>query len=499
MSVKARSEVTAVTLGSRWSQPLVRPTKVHGMASHFDVVVLGAGPGGYVAAIRAAQLGLKTAIIEKKYWGGVCLNVGCIPSKALLRNAELAHIFRKEAKTFGISGEVSFDFPTAVQRSRKVADGRVKGVHFLMKKNNITELDGWGTFVDANTLDVTLNGDGNAEETVTVTFDNCIIATGATTKLLPGTQLSERVVTYEEQILTEELPGSMVIAGAGAIGVEFAYVLANYGVKVTIVEFLDRLVPLEDIEVSKELAKAYKKLGVDVLTGTRVDSIDDSGEKVKVTVTGNDGAQQTLETDKVLQAIGFQPRVDGYGLDKIGVELTERGAIRADGFLRTNVPNIFAIGDVNAKLMLAHAAEAQGVVAAETIAGVETMELDHVMIPRATFCQPQIASFGWTEEQARLEGFDVKVAKFPFTANGKAHGLGDPTGFVKVISDAKYGELLGAHLIGPEVTELLPELTLAQKWDLTTKELARNVHAHPTLSEALQEVFHGLEGHMINF
>lgn len=275
--------------------------------------------------------------------------------------------------------------------------------------------------------------------------------------------------------------------------------LANYGVKVTIVEFLDRLVPLEDIEVSKELAKAYKKLGVDVLTGTRVDSIDDSGEKVKVTVTGKDGAQQTLETDKVLQAIGFQPRVDGYGLDKIGVELTERGAIGVDGFLRTNVPNIFAIGDVNAKLMLAHAAEAQGVVAAETIAGVETMELDHVMIPRATFCQPQIASFGWTEEQARLEGFDVKVAKFPFTANGKAHGLGDPTGFVKVISDAKYGELLGAHLIGPEVTELLPELTLAQKWDLTTKELARNVHAHPTLSEALQEAFHGLEGHMINF
>jgi dihydrolipoamide dehydrogenase len=469
------------------------------MASHFDVVVLGAGPGGYVAAIRAAQLGLKTAIIEKKYWGGVCLNVGCIPSKALLRNAELAHIFRAEAKTFGISGEVSFDFPTAVQRSRKVADGRVKGVHFLMKKNDITEFDGWGSFVDANTLDVTLNGDGNAEDTVTLTFDNCIIATGATTKLLPGTQLSDRVVTYEEQILTEELPGSIVIAGAGAIGVEFAYVLANYGVKVTIVEFLDRMVPLEDIEVSKELAKAYRKLGVDVLTGTRVDSIDDSGAKVKVTVTGKDGNQQTLEADKVLQAIGFQPRVDGYGLDKIGVKLTERGAIDVDGFMRTNVPSVFAIGDVNAKLMLAHAAEAQGVIAAETIAGVETMELDYVMIPRATFCQPQIASFGWTEEQARLEGFDVKVAKFPFTANGKAHGLADPNGFVKVISDAKYGELLGAHLIGPEVTELLPELTLAQKWDLTTKELARNVHAHPTLSEALQEAFHGLEGHMINF
>jgi dihydrolipoamide dehydrogenase len=276
-------------------------------------------------------------------------------------------------------------------------------------------------------------------------------------------------------------------------------VLHNYGVKVTIVEFLDRMVPNEDAEVSKELAKAYKKLGVDVLTSTRVDAIDDSGDKVKVTVTGKDGNQQTLEADKVMQAIGFQPRVDGYGLDKIGVKLTERGAIEADGFLRTNVPNIFAIGDVNAKLMLAHAAEAQGVIAAETIAGVETMELDHVMIPRATFCQPQVASFGYTEAQAKEKGYDVKVAKFPFTANGKAHGLGDPTGFVKVISDAKYGELLGAHLIGPEVTELLPELTLAQKWDLTTKELARNVHAHPTLSEALQEAFHGLEGHMINF
>ncbi len=465
------------------------------MASHFDVVVLGAGPGGYVAAIRAAQLGMKTAVIEKKYWGGVCLNVGCIPSKALLRNAELAHIFQKEAKTFGMSGDVSFDFPAAVQRSRKVADGRVRGVHFLMKKNDITEIDGWGTFTDANTLDVAMN-DGPSE---TVTFGSCIIAAGATTKLLPGTQLSERVVTYEEQILTEELPGSMIIAGAGAIGVEFAYVLANYGVKVTIVEFLDRVVPLEDVEVSKELARAYKKLGVDVLTSTRVDAIDDSGPSVRVTVTGPDGQQQTLEADKVLQAIGFQPRVDGYGLDKTGVRLTDRGAIDIDDFGRTSVPNIFAIGDVTAKLMLAHAAEAAGIVAAESIAGAETMALDYVMIPRATFCQPQIASFGYTEEQAREMGHDVKVAKFPFTANGKAHGLGDATGFVKLISDAKYGELLGGHLIGPDVTELLPELTLAQQWDLTTTELARNVHAHPTLSEAVKEALHGLAGHMINF
>lgn len=464
------------------------------MTSHVDVVVVGAGPGGYVAAIRAAQLGLSTAIVEKKYWGGVCLNVGCIPSKALLRNAELAHIFQHEAKTFGISGEVTFDFKTAYDRSRVVAEGRVKGVHFLMKKNKITEYDGYATFVDAKSLSVELSSGG----TETLTFDSCIISTGATTRLLPGTTLSERVVTYEEQIMTDDLPGSIIIAGAGAIGVEFGYVLANYGVDVTIVEFLDRIVPLEDPEVSKELAKRYKQLGVKVLTSTRVDSIDDSGDKVKVTVTSGD-KQQTLEADKVMQAIGFTPRVEGYGLEKTGVALTERGAIEIDDFMRTNVEGIYAIGDVTAKLMLAHTAEAQGVVAAETIAGVETMAIDYVMVPRATYCQPQIASFGYTEEQAKERGHAVKVAKFPFQANGKAHGLGEPGGFVKLIADAEYGELLGAHLIGPDVTELLPELTLAQKWDLTATEMARNIHAHPTLGEALQEAIHGVAGHMINF
>ncbi|WP_141582030.1 dihydrolipoyl dehydrogenase [Actinomadura sp. WMMA1423] len=466
------------------------------MSEHFDVVVLGAGPGGYVAAIRSAQLGLKTAIIEERYWGGVCLNVGCIPSKALLRNAELAHIFTQERKTFGINveGSVSFDYGVAYQRSRQVSDKLVKGVQFLMKKNKITSYDGRGTFTDPNTLQVARQ-DGSSE---TVTFDSCIIAAGAHTKLLPGTSLSERVVTYEEQILSSELPGSIIIAGAGAIGVEFAYVLHNYGVKVTIVEFLDRMVPNEDAEVSKELAKRYRKLGVDVLTSTRVDAIDDSGEKVKVTVTGKDGAQQVLEADKVLQAIGFQPNVEGYGLEKTGVALTERGAIDVDGRCRTSVPHIYAIGDVTAKLMLAHAAEAMGIVAAETIADAETMELDYVMIPRATYCQPQVASFGWTEAQAKEQGFDVRTAKFPFSANGKALGLGEGEGFVKVISDAKYGEILGAHMIGPEVTELLPELTLAQQWDLTVNEVARNVHAHPSLGEAMKEAVHGLAGHMIN-
>ncbi|AWW36869.1 dihydrolipoyl dehydrogenase [Streptomyces cadmiisoli] len=462
----------------------------------FDVVVLGAGPGGYVAAVRAAQLGGRVAVVEEKYWGGVCLNVGCIPTKALLRNAELAHIVTREAKTFGIraDGEITFDYGEAFRRSRRVADGRVKGVHYLMKKNGITEFDGRGVFLDPHTIQVT----GYDGGTRTIGFDHCVIATGATPRLLPGTRRTARVVTYEEQILAEELPRSIVIAGAGAIGVEFAYVLHNYGVKVTIVEFLDRVAPLEDAEVSAELARQYRKLGIDVLTSTRVDAVDESGPQVRVQVTAGDGSRQVLEADKVLQAIGFAPNVTGYGLENTGVTVTERGAVAVDGRCRTSVPHIFAIGDVTAKLMLAHAAEAMGVIAAETIADAETMELDYVMIPRATYCRPQIASFGHTEEQARALGHDVKVAKFPFTANGKAHGLGDATGFVKLISDARYGELLGGHLIGPDVTELLPELTLAQQWDLTVHEVARNVHAHPTLGEAVKEAVHGLAGHMIN-
>jgi dihydrolipoamide dehydrogenase len=463
--------------------------------THYDVVVLGAGPGGYVAAIRAAQLGLNTAIVEPKYWGGVCLNVGCIPSKALLRNAELAHIFNKEAKTFGISGEVTFDYGAAFDRSRKVADGRVAGVHFLMKKNKITEIHGYGRFADAHTLDVELN-EGGTEK---VTFDNVIIATGSSTRLVPGTSLSKNVVTYEELILTRELPESIVIAGAGAIGIEFAYVLKNYGVDVTIVEFLPRALPNEDIDVSKEIEKQYKKLGVKILTGTKVESIADDGSVVTVTVS-KDGKTEEIKAQKVLQAIGFAPNVDGFGLDKVGVALTDRKAIGVTEYLRTNVDHVYAIGDVTGLLQLAHVAEAQGVVAAETIAGAETLALgDYRMLPRATFCQPNVASFGLTEQQARDEGYDVVVAKFPFTANGKAHGVGDPSGFVKLVADAKHLELLGGHLVGHDVSELLPELTLAQKWDLTANELARNVHTHPTMSEALQECFHGLTGHMINF
>ncbi|RNM14074.1 dihydrolipoyl dehydrogenase [Nocardioides pocheonensis] len=463
--------------------------------SDFDVVVLGAGPGGYVAAIRASQLGLKAAVIERKYWGGVCLNVGCIPSKALLRNAEIAHIITHEKKTFGISGDATMEFGATHARSRQVAEASAKGVHYLMKKNKIEEIDGWGTFTGAKTIEV--KGDDGA--TRTVTADHVIIATGATVRLVPGVQLSENVVTYEEQILDNTLPGSIVIGGSGAIGVEFAYVMKNFGVDVTIVEFLDRMVPTEDAEVSKELLRQYKKLGVNVLTSTAVKGVEDTGSGVRVTVApAGGGDEQVLEADKFLAAFGFAPRLEGYGLESTGVATTDRGAIEVDDYGRTNVDGVFAIGDVTGKLMLAHVAEAMGVVAAETIAGAETMPVEFDFVPRATFCQPQIASFGYSEEQAKERGYDVKTASFPFSANGKARGMAEGVGFVKVVADAKYNEILGAHLIGPEVTELLPVLTLAQKWDLTADEVARNVFAHPTLSEALKEAIEGIAGHMIN-
>jgi dihydrolipoamide dehydrogenase len=463
--------------------------------SDFDLVVVGAGPGGYVAAIRASQLGLKTAVIESKYWGGVCLNVGCIPSKALLKNAELNHVLQHEKDKFGITGDASMSYGPTHSRSRDVSAGIVKGVHFLMKKNKIEEIDGWGTFTGPKTIEVALNDGGSR----TVTAENVIIATGATVRLVPGVELSQNVVTYEEQILDSNLPSSIIIGGSGAIGVEFAYVMKSFGVDVTIVEFLDRMVPTEDEEISKELLRHYKKLGVNILLSTAVKGVKDTGSGVQVTVApAAGGDEQVLEADKFLAAFGFAPRINGYGLDASGVATTERGAIAVDERGRTNVAGVYAIGDVTGKMMLAHTAEAMGIVAAETIANAETMEIDFDMIPRATYCQPQIGSFGLSEAQAKAKGHDVKTAKFPFSANGKAMGLGDAVGFVKVVADAKYNEILGAHMIGPDVTELLPVLTLAQKWDLTADEVARNVFAHPTLSEAVKEAIEGIAGHMIN-
>lgn len=464
--------------------------------SDFDVVVLGAGPGGYVAAIRASQLGLKAAVVEEKYWGGVCLNVGCIPSKALIKNAEIAHMLTHDKAKFGIEGEVTMAYGVTHARSRKVSDGIVKGVHFLMKKNKIEEIHGWGTLTGPKSMDVK----GSDGSTRTISFDNLILAPGAVTRMLPGVSVSENVVTYEEQILDPELPGSIIIAGSGAIGVEFAYVLHNFGVDVTVVEFLDRMVPTEDEDISKELLKHYKKLGVKVMLGTKVEGVEDTGSGVKVTVSpASGGDQQVLEADKFMSAIGFAPRTEGYGLESTGVELTDRGAIAIDDYMRTNVDGVYAIGDATAKLMLAHTAEAMGIVAAETIAGADTMPIDYDFIPRATYCHPQIGSFGYSEAQAKEKGYDVKTATFPFAANGKAQGLGDGVGFVKVVADATHNEILGAHMIGPDVTELLPVLTLAQKWDLTADEVARNVFAHPTLSESVKEAVEGIVGHMINF
>nr|WP_205908660.1 dihydrolipoyl dehydrogenase [Corynebacterium xerosis] len=476
------------------------PRNLVSVAEHYDLVVLGAGPGGYVAAIRASQLGLKVAVVEKQYWGGVCLNVGCIPSKSLLKNAEVAHIFNHQAKTFGISGDASFDFGAAHDRSRKVSAGIVKGVHYLMKKNKIDEVDGWGEFTDANTIAVTDGKDEGKE----LTFDNAIIATGSVVRSLPGVELGGNIVSYEEQILSSDLPDSMVIVGAGAIGMEFAYVLANYGVDVTIVEFMDRVLPNEDEDVSKVIAKEYKKLGVKLLTGHKTTAIEDKGDSVEVTVESKDGKNsETLTVDRVMVSIGFAPRTEGIGLDKAGVELGERGEIPIDEYMRTNVDHIYSIGDVTMKLQLAHVAETMGVIAAEHMAGHETDVIeDYLNMPRATFCNPQVASFGKTEAQAKKwaeeNDREITVSTFPFSANGKAQGLAEATGFVKLIADAEHGELVGGHMVGANVSELMPQLVLAQKYELTSEEIGRTTHIHPTLSEAMKEAAEGLMGEMIN-
>jgi dihydrolipoamide dehydrogenase len=463
-------------------------------ADHYDLIVLGAGSGGYVAAIRAAQLGMTVAIVEKRYWGGVCLNTGCVPSKALLRNAEIAAIVTDQAATFGISGNISLDYSRAVSRSREVAEARVRGVHFLMRKNGITEIDGHGRFTGPNRLHVDMREGGEKS----VSFDHAVIATGAHVRMLPGVTLGDNVVSYEQQILSAELPESMVIIGAGGIGMEFAYILHSYGVRVEILEFADRVLPNEDAAVSRELERVYRRRGIAIHTSTRVDAVTDHGDYVTVSHTDADGITATAKAARAFICIGFSPNVDGIGLDAAEVRVTTTGAIDVDDYMRTSASHIFAVGDVTAKVQLAHVASAQGVIAAETIAGVQTMPLNYLMMPRVTFCQPQVASFGYTEEQARAAGHRLRVATFPMQASAKAHGLGERRGFIKMVADEAHGELLGAHLVGSEVSELLPELTLAQLWDLTATELAQNVHTHPTLGEGLQECFHALIGEPVN-
>ena len=463
--------------------------------TEYDVIVIGAGPGGYVCAIRAAQLGKKTAIVEREFLGGVCLNVGCIPSKALLRNADVAHTLRERGREFGFKIDgLELDYGAAVKRSRRVSGRLTKGVGFLMQKNEIDVHMGQAAFTGEKMIAVVDEGG----ESTTLTATDIVLATGASPMVIPGLEADgDRVLSYRDAILQEKLPHSVVIIGAGAIGLEFATIWSAYGVDVTLVEMLPRIAPLEDEEVSEELTKAFKKRGVKVLAGTKVEGIERLETKVSVTVSGSDG-EQIIEAEQALLAIGFRPNTSDLNLDAAGVKLNERGFPEIDKRMATSTPGIWAIGDVTGKLMLAHVASAMGIVCAENIAGVDTTTLDYEMMPRATYSQPQVASFGYTEAQATERGLEVQIGRFPFLANGKALGLGDYGGWVKIITDAKSGEILGAHMIGPEVTELLPELTLAQLMELTPAEIARNVHAHPTLSEVVMEAAHDAAGHAIH-
>ena len=463
--------------------------------NNYDVIVIGAGPAGYVSAIRADQLNLKTAIVEKQWMGGVCLNVGCIPSKSLLKNAEVAHILRKRGKELGFSFEnLNLDFSVAVYRSRRVSFRVSKGVGFFLNKNKIDVFMGEAKILAPDTIGV-IDESAKISELKT---NNIVIATGASAMVPSGWKIDgKRVVTYLEAILQEDLPQSAIIIGAGAIGVEFATIWHSYGSDVTIVEMLPNLLPLEDEDISKELAKSFSKQGIDVLTGHRVESLETTKDSVNVKVT-SENDEKILNAEQALVAIGFTPNSADLGLEEVGVSISEQGTIKIDDRMETNIPGIWAIGDVTGKLMLAHVGSAQGIVCTESIAGVETVKLNYDMMPRATYCQPQVASFGYTEEQAKERGLDVKVGRFPFQANGKALGLGESTGWVKIISDKKYGEILGAQMVGPEVTELLPELTISQMMELTTAEIARNVHAHPTLSEVLMEAAHDAEGQAIH-
>jgi dihydrolipoamide dehydrogenase len=459
----------------------------------YDVTIIGAGPGGYVAAIRAAQLGLQVALVEKEHLGGVCLNWGCIPTKALLRNAEVISLLER-GKEFGFTlTGFEADFGAAVDRSRKVSQRLVKGVGALMRKNQVEVIEGTGILTSANTVEVTLAEGG----TRTLETRNIIVATGGQARTIPGIKVDgERVLTYREAIVLRELPASAVVVGAGPIGMEFAHVWRSYGAEITVVEMLPRALPLEDEEVSKEVERAFKRQKVQVLTSTRVQGIETTADGVRVRVSSDEG-DQMLEAERALIAIGVGPNSEHLGLEGVGVQV-ERGNIVVDASLRTNVPGIYAIGDVTGKLPLAHVASAQGIVAAETIAGVDTVKLNYEMMPRCTYCHPQVASFGLTEVQATERGYEIGVGNFPFRANGKALGLGDYDGFIKIVADAVSGEILGAHLVGPEVTELLPELALAREWELTPEEIARTVHAHPTLSEVLMEAAHGVFGEAIH-
>jgi len=462
----------------------------------YDVVVIGSGPGGYVAAIRAAQLGLKTAIIDRQYWGGVCLNVGCIPTKSLLRNAELAHLLPARAKEFGCDCEnLSWDYGVAFKRSRQVSDRLVKGVKLLLKKNGIECYEGTAYLNSPQQVNVTFN---TGEDEI-LDASNIIIATGARPASPPGLAIDgEKIISYHEAIMSPEAPKSCLIIGGGPIGMEFAYLWSAYGTEVTIVEMLDHLLPGEDPEVSAVVERAYKKMKVAFHLESRVETVETTPNGVRATIRTPKG-EATIETEQALVAAGFRPNVENLGVEELGIALTEKGKfIKINDRMETSLGGIYAIGDVTGKLMLAHTGSAMGIVAAEAIAGQDPAPIDYKMIPRCVYCHPQVAGFGYIEEEARAAGKKVTVGKFPFLANGKAMGLAERDGFVKIVTEEDTGKILGASLVGPEVTELLPELILAQVNGLTVEDIARNIHAHPTLSEAIQEAAHDSDENAIH-
>lgn len=450
---------------------------------NYDLIVIGSGPGGYVAAIRASQLGMKVAVVERSELGGICLNWGCIPTKALLKSAQVFD-YLKHAADYGISvqGEVSPDFEAIVKRSRGVADGMSKGIQFLLKKNKIEVIAGTGKLKKDKTVEVT-DADGKKTD---YKANHIILATGARSRELPNLkQDGKKIIGYRDAMVLSKQPASMVVVGSGAIGSEFAYFYNTLGTKVTLVEFMPNVVPVEDEEVSKQLERSFKKAGMKVMTSSEVLSVDTKGDLCKVTIKSKKG-EEVVEAEIVLSAVGIATNLEGLGLEDVGVE-TEKGKVKVDDFYKTNVEGVYAIGDIVHGPALAHVASHEGIICVEKIAGKHVEPLDYGNIPGCTYTHPEIASVGMTEKAAKEAGYEIKVGKFPYSASGKASAAGSKDGFVKVIFDAKYGEWLGAHLIGDNVTEMIAEVVVARKLETTGEEIIKAVHPHPTMSEAIME------------
>lgn len=466
------------------------------MADHnADVVVIGSGPGGYVAAIRASQLGMKTICVEKSELGGICLNWGCIPTKALLKSAEYRE-FLGHSSDFGFEvPDFNVNFPNVIERSRKVAAQMSGGVKYLFKKYKVETVNGFGTIKEKGLVEIF---DENNKVTDTIKAKHIIIATGARPRQIPGIEVDrERVITSREAMVLKEVPKKMIVMGCGAIGIEFAYMYASFGTEITLIEMADRILPIEDKDVSKELERHFRKMKMKINTSSKVKSAKKSGKGVEVIIETKDGKEETLTADLALNAIGIQGNIENIGLENVGVK-TERNQIVIDNLMRTSVEGIYAIGDVAGPPWLAHKASAEGIALVEFLAGENDKGIDYKNIPGCTYCNPQVASVGYTEEKAKEAGYEIKVGKFPFTANGKAHGIGEAKGFVKVIVDAKYDEILGVHMIGPDVTEMISEAAVARSLDATGMSIAKTIHPHPTLSESVMEAFAAAHGETVN-